>query len=45
MDVDESKTDEWVNDYKDWFNDFDKNNEEEQEAILYFYLILILVEI
>jgi serine/threonine protein kinase len=31
MDVNESKIDEWVNDYKDWFNDFDKNNEEEQE--------------
>ena len=31
MDVNESKVDEWVNDYKDWFNDFDKNNGEEQE--------------
>ena len=31
MDVNESGVDEWVNDYKDWFNDFDKNDEEEQE--------------
>ena len=31
MDVNESKVDEWVNDYKDWFNDFDKNDGEEQE--------------
>ena len=31
MDVNESGVDEWVNDYKDWFNDFDKNDDEEQE--------------
>ena len=27
MDVNESGVDEWVNDYKDWFNDFDKNDD------------------